>query len=71
VTCQLFELKPKRAMYVDGVCQIAAQSVSNIMRRRFFKDLASFSKKQNGGKSHVTVTVFNKEIKWEQVVHGT
>ena len=71
MTNQLFELKPKRGLYVDGVCQIAAQSVSNFMRRRFFKDLASFSKKQNGGKSHVTVTVFINEIKWAQVVHAT
>jgi len=64
VIIQLFELKPKRAMYVDGVCQTSGQSVCNFMRRRFLKVLASFSKKQNGGKSHVTVTVFINEIKW-------
>jgi len=51
-------------MYVDGVCQIPGQSVCNFMRRRFLKVLASFSKKQNGGKSHVTVTVFINEIEW-------
>jgi len=71
VTNQLFELKPERPIDVDGVCQISCQSVCNFMRRRFFKDLASFSKKQNGGKSHVTVTVFIDEIKWAQVVHAT
>ena len=71
MTNQFFELKPKRAMHVDDVCLITAQSVCNFMRRRFFKDLASFSKKQNGGKRHVTVTVFINEIKWEQEVHAT
>jgi len=48
VTYQLFELKPERAMDVDGVSEISCQSVFNFMRRRFLKVLASFSKNQNG-----------------------
>ena len=71
VTNQLFELKPKRAMCVDGICQISGQSVCNFMKRRFFKVLASFSKKQNGGKSHVIDKVFINEIDWAHVVHVT
>jgi len=51
VTNQLFELKPKEAMYIDGVCQLSGQSVCNFMRRRFLKVLASFSKNQNGGQT--------------------
>ena len=64
VSNQLFELKPKRAMSIDSVCLILGQSVRNFMRRRFLKVLAFFSKKQNGGKSHVTVTVFINDVKW-------
>jgi len=51
VTCQFFELKPKRAMYVDSVCQISGQLVCNLMRRKYLKVLASFSKNQNGGQT--------------------
>ena len=45
-----FELKHKRVLDVDGVCQIPCKSVCNFIRR-FLKVLASFSKNQNGGQT--------------------
>ena len=53
MTNQFFRLKLERASDVDSGYQISCKSISNFMRRRFLKVLASFSKKnQNGG--HVT-----------------
>ena len=70
MTSQLFELKPERAVDVDGVCQISIQSVCNFMRRRFLKDLASFSKKQNGGQNYVTNQLFELKPKRTVDVDG-
>ena len=51
VTNQLFRLKLKRASDVDSAYQIPCKSIFNFMRKRFLKDLASFSKYQNGGQT--------------------
>jgi len=71
VTNQLFGLKLASVSQVDGVYEISCQSVCNFMRRRFFEDLASFSKKQNGGKSHVTVKVFIDEFECRLATDAT
>ena len=51
VTNQYFGLNIESASHVDGAFQMSCPSVCNLMRRRFFKDLASFSKNQNGGQT--------------------
>ena len=62
VTNQLVELKLKRAMDVDDVCRISCQSVCNLMRRRFFKVLASFTKKSKWRPNLVTNQLYELKL---------